>query len=353
MANELKATIINMKTLSQDITDPVVVGAGDAAGRALRIIFTQEAAAQFTEGTKVYLSWWHQEKNIKGYNVFTEIIDEDDEDFPPTWEIYYPKSMLFEGNVLACIQIVDEVSIATSVNFTIHVLIDPNNGSSFVGTDDFTEFQNAVIKLASVEDQARKQMIDQKIEFEDMQLAFMNVQKVANDSKDIAEEAKQISENALGIANEALETIEDFTTLAQELQEKTTEIDHIKEIAETALNRTDRIADNVADVAAAVREVADKITTISCDCGLKEDEVIELIHQTLTDEYITEDQLIEQLNNYITKDQMKEFATLGEVEEKLNVAIEEAQGEHDDLWAAMQFVDWTEDDENSNNGEEG
>ena len=34
--------------------------------------------------TKVYLSWYHQDVNIKGYNVFTEIIDEDNEDFPPT-----------------------------------------------------------------------------------------------------------------------------------------------------------------------------------------------------------------------------------------------------------------------------
>lgn len=353
MANELKATIINMKTLSQNITDPVVVGAGDAAGRALRIIFTQEAAAQFTESTKVYLSWWHQEKNIKGYNVFTEIKNEEDEDFPPTWEIHYPRSMLYEGNVLACIQIVDEVSIATSVNFTIHVLIDPNNGSSFVESDDFTEFQKAIIKLASVEDQAHKQMIDQKIEFEDMQLAFMNIQRIVVDSKNISEEAKQISENALGVAQEALETIEDFTTLAQELQEKTTEIDHIKEVAENALDKTDRIADNVADVAAAVREVAEKITTISCDCGLKEDEVVELIQQMLNDEYVTQDQLVEQLTNYITKDQMQGYATLGEVDEKLSVAIEEAQGEHQALWNAMQFVEWIDDENDDNDGEEG
>lgn len=84
MANELKATVINMKSLSQNISDPVVVGAGDAAGRKLRIIFTQEAAAQFTENSKVYLSWHHQTKNIKGYNVFTQVIDEEDEDAPPT-----------------------------------------------------------------------------------------------------------------------------------------------------------------------------------------------------------------------------------------------------------------------------
>ena len=84
MANELKATVINMKNLSQDIADPIIVGAGDAAGRALRVIFTQEAAAQFTPSTKVYLSWWHQEKNIKGYNVFTEIVNDEEENFPPT-----------------------------------------------------------------------------------------------------------------------------------------------------------------------------------------------------------------------------------------------------------------------------
>ena len=56
MANELKATVVNMKHLSQNIDDPIVVGAADANGRTLRIIFTQEAAAQFTAGTKVYLS---------------------------------------------------------------------------------------------------------------------------------------------------------------------------------------------------------------------------------------------------------------------------------------------------------
>lgn len=84
VANELKATVINLKSLSQNIPDPITVGAGDASGRKLRVIFTQEAAAQFTPNTKVYLSWRHQEKDIKGYNIFTEIIDEENEDFPPT-----------------------------------------------------------------------------------------------------------------------------------------------------------------------------------------------------------------------------------------------------------------------------
>jgi uncharacterized protein YoxC len=167
-----------------------------------------------------------------------------------------------------------------------------------------------------------------------MQLAFEDVRQVANDAKDIAEEAKQISENALGVATEALETIEDFTTLAHEIQEKEQkneeDIAAIKETADKALDKTDKIAENVADVAAAVREVAEKITNIKCECGLKEEEVIELIQQALND-YVTEEQLVEQLNNYITQDQIQEYATLGEVDEKLNVAVEEAQGEHDEL----------------------
>jgi len=73
MPADLKKNVINMKHLSQDIDDPIVVNAADANGRTLEIIFTQEAAAQLTPNTKVYLSWYHQQQKIKGYNVFTYI----------------------------------------------------------------------------------------------------------------------------------------------------------------------------------------------------------------------------------------------------------------------------------------
>ena len=106
--------------------------------------------------------------------------------------------MLYEGNVLACIQIVDEVSISTSVNFTIHVLIDPNDGSDFIASSDYSEFQKAIIQLASVEDQARMQLNAQKAEFEDMR-------EIVIGSQNTAIEAKEIAENALEVVNEALE----------------------------------------------------------------------------------------------------------------------------------------------------
>ena len=84
MASELKATVVNMKSFSQDIEDPVVIGGGDVNGRTLRVIFTQEAAAQFSKSAKIYLSWRHKELDIKGYNIFREVKNEDDEDWPPT-----------------------------------------------------------------------------------------------------------------------------------------------------------------------------------------------------------------------------------------------------------------------------
>lgn len=60
--------------------------------------------------------------------------------------------MLYAGNVVACIEIVDDISIAATTNFTIHVLEDPNDGSVFTATNDFTEFQNAVTQLSALKD---------------------------------------------------------------------------------------------------------------------------------------------------------------------------------------------------------
>jgi hypothetical protein len=157
MPAELKATVINMKELSQDIKDPIIINQADADGRTLEIFFTQEAAAQLTPHTKVYLSWRHIQRDIRGYNVFTEAPKIHDDD-PPRWFIHYPQSMLYEGDVRTCIELVDDVSIAASTNFIIHVLQDPNDGSTFVVSDDFSVFKQAVIAMNSLADQVRDQM---------------------------------------------------------------------------------------------------------------------------------------------------------------------------------------------------
>lgn len=146
MAQQLRATTIDLKSFDQDIPDPIVAGGADADGRTFRILFDQEAAAQLTDNSKLYLSWNHQQNKVRGYNVFDKVKDED----PQTWEIKWPQKMLREGDVLCCIELVDEVSIVQSQNFTVHVLSDPNDGSEFVLGDDYTVFQQAVIDMNSL-----------------------------------------------------------------------------------------------------------------------------------------------------------------------------------------------------------
>lgn len=175
MSQELRAFTVNLKSMDQDIPDPIVAGAGDANGRTFRVIFDQEAEAQLTPETKIYLSWFHKQKKIKGYNVFTQVNDD-----PVIWEIKWPQTMLHEGDVLCCIEMVDSVSIVQSTTFLVHVLTDPNDGSGFVVSDDFSEFQNAVIQLNCIADQMKDQMLQQKLEFEDMTLQFGEIKEKAD-----------------------------------------------------------------------------------------------------------------------------------------------------------------------------
>lgn len=165
MTQELKTFVVNMKSLDQDIDDPVIAGGGDANGRTFRIIFTQEAAAQFTPETKVYLKWRHQQLNIRGYNVFTNVTQDNS---PQVWEIHWPKAMLHEGDVLCCIEIVDEISIAPSTNFIVHVLSDPDDGSNFVVSDDYSIFNQAVIDMNSIAEKADQQFQEHKEQFDNM-----------------------------------------------------------------------------------------------------------------------------------------------------------------------------------------
>lgn len=175
MSQELRTFTVNLKSMDQDIPDPIVAGAGDADGRTFRVIFDQEAAAQLTPETKIYLSWFHKQKKIKGYNVFTQTNDD-----PVIWEIKWPQTMLHEGDVLCCIEMVDSVSIVQSTTFLVHILTDPNDGSGFVVSDDFSEFQNAVIQLNCIADQMKDQMLQQKLEFEDMTLQFGEIKEKAD-----------------------------------------------------------------------------------------------------------------------------------------------------------------------------
>lgn len=194
MPQELRSFVVNMKSLDQDIADPIVAGAGDANGRSFRVIFTQEAKAQMTPDTKVYFKWKHLQYDVRGYNVFNHICD-----CPETWEIHWPQAMLHEGDVLCRIELVDSISIAPSVNFTVHVLSDPDDGSKFVMSDDYTIFQDCVLDLNNLSDQMREQMEQQAKEFEDMKNQFEELSDKVDEALDKANEALEKVENIMQV----------------------------------------------------------------------------------------------------------------------------------------------------------
>lgn len=182
---KLKTFTINMKDLAQEIEDPILVNAGDAQGRTLRILFTQEAAAQFSDNTKVYLKWKHEQTGVEGLNVFTRISKQSCTTVE-TWQIKWPQAMLHKGNAFCCIQLVDEISIASSCNFNVHILQDPHNGEHFVVSDDYNEFKQATIELATLGAQAKKQMEEYEKQFQEWDLDTTNIKNMAQQAVDTA-----------------------------------------------------------------------------------------------------------------------------------------------------------------------
>lgn len=189
MAKELKTFVLNMKSLDQQIPSPILVGAGDANGRTFRIIFTQEAADMFTPLTKVYLKWFHQKKQIKGYNVFLKKDEAEKLKSPQVWEIKFPRSMLYEGDVICTVEIVDEYSIATTSSFVVHVTSDPYDSFQFNAVDDFSVFQQAAIHLTALANEVEDWISNTTTRFAEMEKDFYFLK---DESQTIFEKAKEV-----------------------------------------------------------------------------------------------------------------------------------------------------------------
>ena len=63
MTQELKAFTVNMKSLDQDIPDPVVAGAGDANGRTFRILHPKIGKTVLKYLKIIYSNFPHQKIN--------------------------------------------------------------------------------------------------------------------------------------------------------------------------------------------------------------------------------------------------------------------------------------------------
>ena len=183
MPQELKALTINLKSLDQDIPDPITVGGANANGRSFRIIFSQEAAAQLSDDTIVYLKWRHLQKKVQGYEAFVKVSDD-----PVCWEIKWSTQMMRcgTGEVICDVELVDDISISPTQTFLVHILEDPHDGSNFVVSDEFTVFQQAVIHLTTLADKVEEQIENEAARFEEME----------NDFKEIQEESERVFEKA-------------------------------------------------------------------------------------------------------------------------------------------------------------
>lgn len=243
MATELKTFTIEMKSLDQAIDSPVIAGSGDVNGCKLRVVFTQRAACEVPRNAKVYLNWMHRELKVRGYNVFDKVSDK-----PQAWEIHWPKAMLHEGSVLCRIEVVDDVSIAPSNNFTVHVLQNPNDGSSFVASDDFSEFQQAIIDMTRVSEEMRQELQFEKDRFDSLAESMEQVKSDAEDSLTKVDDA-------LAKVDDALANLDDATVSPDEVKEMIKEVVGESPDGQTAMDVVETVRKQVDEVTKYVESI--------------------------------------------------------------------------------------------------
>lgn len=224
MPQELKTLTINLKSLDQDIPDPITVGGANANGRTFRIIFDQEAAAQMTDDTVVYLRWKHQQKNIQGYNNFTKVSDD-----PIVWELKWPCSMMNcgAGEVTCDIELVDDISISPTQTFLVHILSEPHDGSNYIVSDDFDVFQEAVITMTTLAGQIEDQMKHQSQDFSEMKEEFTNIktesEEVLKKAKDVVDDIQVRLDEKLDVNRVGIDFTDDIPDIKTYVDEHITE----------------------------------------------------------------------------------------------------------------------------------
>ena len=115
--------------------------------------------------------------------------------------------MLWEGNVLANIQLVDNVSIAVSTNFIIHVLKDFNEEEDQNPTSDYSEFKKAAIALNSLSEQMEEQLIYNEENFNRIVEKFEQMKDTIATEESV-EEIRQILENTIADVEESQSQID-------------------------------------------------------------------------------------------------------------------------------------------------
>lgn len=191
----LRPNVIVLKSLDQDISDPIIAGAGEAGGNKLIVVFTQEAAARFTPETKVYLNWRHQDlDNVCGFDMFQE--QETEEGISVKcgtphciWSIGWPRNMKHEGTVEASIVLLDAVSKDETVHFNINVLSDLNGSEGQMDEEEFSIFEQALLDM-------NKSLVEVRELLDEAQGVFDNIldlqEQLENELQEVKDEQEQL-----------------------------------------------------------------------------------------------------------------------------------------------------------------
>ena len=96
--------------------------------------------------------------------------------------------MLHEGNVVASLELVDNVSISVSKNFVIHIIKDPNDGTSFIESDDYTVFQQATLAMNNLAINVENGFETIKDEFNGMKEEFTEIKDITSMTQDMIDD---------------------------------------------------------------------------------------------------------------------------------------------------------------------
>ena len=215
----LRPNVIVLKSLDQDISDPIIAGAGEAGGNKLIVVFTQEAAARFTPETKVYLNWRHQNlDNVCGFDMFQE--QEQEEGITVKcgtphciWSIGWPHNMKHEGTVEASIVLLDAVSKDETVHFNINVLSDLQGSESLMDEEDFSLFEQALLDM-------NKNLADMRELLQQAQELFSTVSDLQEQLETELQEIKEEQEKLKQRQEDLTQAWEDFLTEHKDYEDR-------------------------------------------------------------------------------------------------------------------------------------
>ena len=168
----LKSTIIHLKSLDQHFDEPIVAGAGNVNGRSIIVKLEQETLKQMATGTMLYLNWKHLQTGIRGYNVFIPLNEE-----KTGWEFKYPRAMLVEGDIICCIDLIDDISVCSTSSFNVKVLSNPNEGFDYTKYSEFNDFQKSLLELARLNGTLQIQLDEAKLDYQKMEEKLKKIEE--------------------------------------------------------------------------------------------------------------------------------------------------------------------------------